>query len=596
MHQKMLSYFKQNKQGIAREARFLGVLLLWIAFHIAFMRQSWTQIEEHELIQKFTSETLSKIEQFDAKIEFWGNQSRRLSGFVNEQPPAKVWLQQDSWAALLDTHPEWIATYIITRRQGFEASVAVTLLSRQVRELIPLDKDSPISWNSEAQSSALQLISSIKNSRALNLSSVRSLRKDSQWIQVAHKAKKSDSGWTTWVVHTFSEQFFPDLQADEMPNEAALYLQSSGKFIFSRRFPALKIETSELQSFMKSMPMPHGTSETTFALSKKPVWVAWQKSEVNEAILLRILPNSKIPKAGKRETPSILKDILWTFVWLLITCAGLWSSYKKGFWRLNFSTLAQSKENNSMEVEETLGDKKTHLKTLKSSLNATQIEREFCRKLLTDVGPLGEIKLAGRATAKIEASPSSQYKGSWWIVQNVDDNKVFVAVGDASGTGLSAATAAYSTRHVIEHTLKIQPKNNNSELLITQLFNLSTLATEGVLLGSVHISLFMAVIELDSQKMAFINAGYPCPILDQGGRKQILLTSFADPICLGSETVPIQPRWVNLQRSSHLTLCNIGARNTDLTELDDSELLKIFIYPFGNAEQRTHLMADFEAS
>ena len=42
------------------------------------------------------------------------------------------------------------------------------------------------------------------------------------------------------------------------------------------------------------------------------------------------------------------------------------------------------------------------------------------------------------------------------------------------------------------------------------------------------------------------------------------------------------PRWVNLTPQASLVICNIGAWKTDLVELDDSELIKIHVHPFGD--------------
>ncbi|NBW83192.1 hypothetical protein EBR21_15695, partial [bacterium] len=192
----------------------------------------------------------------------------------------------------------------------------------------------------------------------------------------------------------------------------------------------------------------------------------------------------------------------------------------------------------------------------------------------------------GNARATVEVSPSSHYKGSWWIIQNIDENRILVAIGDASGEGFAAGTAAYSVRHFIEMIIKRDRTLRDTESFLTLVYDLCAEATEGVLLGSAHVSLFAGIIEIQEQKLCFLNAGYPSPVLKLGGKKSISLFSFFDPIGLGTESHPL-PHWVNLTPQSHLVLCNIGARNTDLDELDDSELVKIHVYPFdSNAEKK----------
>lgn len=207
-------------------------------------------------------------------------------------------------------------------------------------------------------------------------------------------------------------------------------------------------------------------------------------------------------------------------------------------------------------------------------------EREFCRHLLSDVGPIGDIQLNADARAVVEVSPAPHYKGTWWIIQNIDEQRVLIAVGDASGEGLAAGTAAYSVRHFIEVIIQRECRSRDTESFLSLVYDLCGKATEGVLLGSAHVSLFAGIFELDKQKLCFINAGFPSPMLKLANNKQLGLASYCDPIGLSIDGPPL-PRWVNVPFESSLVLCNIGARNVDLDELEESELIKIYLYPYG---------------
>lgn len=581
MVQRLQTYYEQNKKSLFREMRFWSLLCLWVGVFVVVNRMSWKDAAESNHLESFASATEKSLDDFEKRSHFWATASRRLAGFADSMPPSELKSHIASWSSLLESHDEWLSTYIITRRQGFEAGLAATLVSSQVVKLFAEDKESPIPWSNEAQSTALQLISGVKENQNRNLAFVRSLKRGSQWIQFAVKSKSSKPGWSTWVVHTFSEKMFPNLQAENPLAEVALFNSETKKFLFSNGFSALKIEPSELQAFIRMRKTNKGAEESKFALSKKEIWLSWSKSSLNQWILLQALPNAKIPLPQIENAPSFLKEWSVAFIWLVNSCLLLYWSFKRKMWRLRVQKSGAEIAAESNDIETNKPNQSSFDKT---NLRKHEAEREFCRHLLSDIGSAGRIQLAGKATANVEVRSSTLYKGSWWLLENIDSRRILAAIGDASGQGLAAGTAAYSVKHVLGKALKEAAELNDNELLLKKLYNMCALSAEGVLLGSTHCSAFLAIIDLDLQKMVFINAGYPGPMLKLGARKNIVLTPHSDPMGLGSDSIPL-PRWVNLNPGCELVICNIGSRNTDLTELDESELIKIFIHPFGQSQR-----------
>lgn len=576
------------KPALIREARFILIICLWVGFYVFIMRNRWTQIEQRDLVRSFIDSNSRSFAEFESRIKFWDFQAKRLSVFVTDLSPSALKSQHEAWSSIYDAHPEWLGTHVITKRQGFEPSVALTLTSKKLREWLPQDKDTPISWSDEAQSAATQLVAGKGANQPLTMQIIRSIDKDNFWIQVVFKAQKASPGWTSWVVHTFSEKMLPDLQEYSPEFDSIVYFPQSKKILTSREFSKHKIETSELIGLLEKNKTNHkGFSEQSFAIAKKTVWVGWKFSKELDATLIKILPSDKIPSTGKAESPSLFADWLLSLIWMTITALGLLIGYSKNLWRLTLEDLTpmtNAENNNTLKADPYSKDK--HKKLTSALASDIDTEREFCRHLLTDVGPIGDVLLAGNARATVEVSPSTHYKGSWWIIQNIDENRILVAIGDASGEGLAAGTAAYSVRHFIEMIIKRECTSRDTESFLTLVYDLCAQATEGVLLGSAHVSLFAGIIEIEQQKLCFLNAGYPSPVLKLGGKKNISLFSFFDPIGLGTDSHPL-PHWVNLTPQSHLVLCNIGARNTDLDELDDSELIKIHVYPFESNNEKT---------
>lgn len=581
MAQRLHTYYEQNKKSLFREMRFWSLLCLWVVVFVASNRMSWNDTAETNQLQRFAAETEKSLDDFVKRSAFWATTSLRLSGFSDSMSPAEHKSHIASWSLLLESHDEWLSTYVITRRDGFEWGVAATLISSRVVKLFAEDSDSPIAWRNEAQATALQLISGVKENQNRNLAFVRSLKKGSQWIQFALKSKSSKPGWSTWVVHTFSEKMFPNLQAENPLAEVALFNPETNKFLFSKGFSALKIEPSELQAFIQMRKTNQGAEESKFALSKKEIWLSWKKSSSNQWILMQALPYSKIPQPRIENAPSFLKEWSVTLVWLVTSCLLLYWTFTKKMWRLRVkkSSAEIAAESNDLET-----NKQNQSSFDKTNLRKHEAEREFCRHLLADIGSSGRIQLAGKATANVEVRSSTLYKGSWWLLENLDNRRFLAAIGDASGQGLAAGTAAYSVKYVLLKALKEAKEHADNELLLKKLYGLAALSAEGVLLGSTHCSAFLAIIDLDLQKMVFINAGYPGPTLKVGARKHIMLTPDSDPMGLGSNSIPF-PRWVNLNPGCELVICNVGSRNTDLAELDESELIKIFIHPFGESQR-----------
>ncbi|MEN9529832.1 MAG: hypothetical protein RI932_1705 [Pseudomonadota bacterium] len=592
MKERVRAYYELNKATIHREGRFWLVLSVWIALFVMMNRSGWNHADEQNQLNSFSSVTSSSMKDFERRTAYWSNISRRLAAFTNAMSPAELKSHQGTWSALFEHQPEWIATHIVTRRQGFEPSIAATMTSSKATKLFATDKESPIPWSNEVQANALQLISGIKAEQNSNVSFIRSLRPNTQWMQMAHRAKAASPAWSTWVVHTFSEELLPNLQGEQGTAEVALYNAENQKFLYSKGFSSYKIESSELQSFMNSRMAERGAQEHRFAMSRKSVWIAWQKSKETNTFLIQITPAGKIPPEVALDTPSFIMEWMFALLWLATSFVLLLWSYRNQLWRLSLKKDAPDilgLEANTPNNKEVSDNTRRKRKTLRDT------QRDFCQHLLDDFGSAGELKLAGNAVVCIETNSSAEYKGSWWILRNLDEGRIFLAVGDASGAGLAAATSAYTIKYVLNKAVETGSFTEESEVLIQKLYNMAALSAEGVLLGSVHTSMFMAIIEPEAKIMAFINAGYPPPELKYSCKKSILLTPHADPLGLGSDS-QARPRWVNLSENSQLSICNIGCRNIDLTELDESELLKIFVYPFGKSESEAQVDCEDDAA
>lgn len=569
------TYLIKHEEALKREGRFALLLCLWVGLFVAINRGGWKSATELNQRAKFAADNQNHASEIERKVAYWEFQSQRLSDVSLRVSPRNLKQHLSIIRSSLEGQPDWLATHIVTQRNGYEPSVVGGIFSQRIQPFLNADRDSPIPWQKEISANAMQIAASLKTNQTRNISLVRSLSGDADWVQIVFKGIEVKKDWRIWVVHTLSEQFIPTLLDKPRETETALYNTASNRFLFSKAFASLKIDPGELKTFISSHPQQSGEITHQFISHRRSSWVAWRHIKANNLVLISVLTDKKIPSSLLPQSPKVLRDFLMTLVWLVVSYFLLQWSFNRGFWRLSL------KNQVVMKPEGAQLDKETALVS-QSRLSQSARELEFCSHLLTDFGPSGDIKLSGHGTAHIEAIAAESYKGSWWTLKAIDKQRSFIAIGDTSGQGIAAGAASYTMKFILEKALGGAQKNQDNEEVLKQLFNLCSLSAEGTLFNTSHVAVFMAIISLDSKTMTFINAGYPAPMLIQNAKKKVLLIPDSDPLGLGTHTEPM-PRWVNLTQGCRLSICNVGVRNTDLPQLDDSELIKITVSPFGKA-------------
>lgn len=582
------AYILKNRDALTREGRFVLILSLWVGFFVAVNRGNWKSATEVNQLKEFSSGNQQTAEAFEKRLSYWERQAQKISQLSLQVSPSIFKQQLSIWKASLEGQPDWLATHVVTQRKGFEPSVVGSVYSASVDALLAADVDSPVPWQKEIQSNSLQIVASLKNKKSRNLSMVRSLKANAHWIQTVFKSSSTKKDWSIWIVHTLSEQLVPTLLDKTNGSEAALYDKENDRFLFSDAFKTLKIDAGELRSFIRARNQNSGSTLYQFATDRKSSWVAWSSVQKRNSVLISVLPNKKIPTPLLPESPAATHDFLVTLTWLLISYTMLSWTHKKGFWQLRIKKLEGAVKEQAVTTEEPQSQ-------LGSRLSNRAREHEFCSHLLSDFGPSGDIKLSGPGSARVQVIAAERYKGSWWTLKAIDNQRAFIAVGDTTGEGIAAGAASYAMKYILEKALTDAQNHEDSEELLKQLFNLCALSAESALLSSSHVALFMAIISVDSHNMTFINAGYPAPMLTQNAKKKVLLNSDSDPLGLGGQTTPL-PRWVNLTQGCRLSICNVGVRNNDLPELDDSELIKISVSPFGEVAASEFLIDEENAA
>lgn len=116
------------------------------------------------------------------------------------------------------------------------------------------------------------------------------------------------------------------------------------------------------------------------------------------------------------------------------------------------------------------------------------------------VGAFGSYQIVGHF------EPASECGGDWWNYSNVG-NKIFLWIGDATGHGAPAAlitSAARSAAAIIE-SLPEMPPSRALEMMNRAIHETSK--------GQINMTFFIAMIDMDTNKMTYSNASHDPPFL-----------------------------------------------------------------------------------
>lgn len=577
MFDRLKTYITKNQDALLREARFVLLVMLWIGIFVFINRDRWKMTIEQEQLKDFAELAQQHANDFESHLDYWDVQPNQMTQASQRSSPAELRQQLQVWKASFAGRQDWLATHIVSQRKGFEPSVTGSIVSSRVQPLLASDSDSPVPWMKEIQTSAMQIAASLKPKQRRNVSQVRSLKANANWVQAVFYSASQKPGWNTWIVHTLSEHSLPLLLDRPDATATALFNTISNRTLLSSAFAELKLDRGELSKFIKSRTPNSGSLEYQFATQRKPSWVAWSRNQQSGSVLVTVLPYKKIPAPLLPNAPSPTLEFFNAQIWLAVSYQALKWTHAKGWWQLRIQPKAQPNQ-------DATANSNNPQSIFESKLPEEACEREFCSHLLSDFGPSGEVRLPGQGLARVQTIAAEKYKGSWWTIKAIDKKRSLIAVGDTTGSGIAAGAAAYTIKVILERALNDAKRNDDNEELIKQLFNLCTLSAEGALLGSSYVAVFMAIVSIENNTMVFINAGYPAPMLIQNARKKVLLVPDRDPLGLGVQE-DAMPRWVNLMTGCKLSICNVGVRNADLPQIDDSELIKITVAPFGEADE-----------
>lgn len=118
-----------------------------------------------------------------------------------------------------------------------------------------------------------------------------------------------------------------------------------------------------------------------------------------------------------------------------------------------------------------------------------------------------EIKVYAGCSVTGHYEPAAQFSGDWWVADELPDGRVFVAVGDVTGRGVSAALVSATMSGACETAHVLLGAGFDAHGLL-QILNESVRSVGS---GSYAMTCFVAVFDLANGRVTYANAGYPFP-------------------------------------------------------------------------------------
>lgn len=165
-------------------------------------------------------------------------------------------------------------------------------------------------------------------------------------------------------------------------------------------------------------------------------------------------------------------------------------------------------------------------------------------------------------------TPAREVGGDFYDFFKINDNKIAIVIGDASGKGIPAALFAIIASSLIKDHL--MAGDSPSEMIYAVNNRLSENNEE-----SMFVTAWVGVLELDSGKLTFVNAGHNSPLIYKKGKYSYLKDKHG--LVLGAmEDIPYKENIINLNNKDKIFIYTDGvteAHNNDNELFGDERLV-----------------------
>lgn len=184
------------------------------------------------------------------------------------------------------------------------------------------------------------------------------------------------------------------------------------------------------------------------------------------------------------------------------------------------------------------------------------------------------------------ASEEAQVGGDFYDLFSLQDGKIGILIGDVSGKGVRAATLTA----FIEHTIKAYAFQGDTPSLVMEKTNemLSRMSKKAA-----FITVFFGILNKESGRLVYCDAGHPAAIIRRGSEKVELLGTTA-PIIGAIPGLIFEQRGATLSEGDSLVLYTDGvveARRADGEFFGEKRLMDIIKEQQSTSEMPQHIFS-----
>jgi len=179
-------------------------------------------------------------------------------------------------------------------------------------------------------------------------------------------------------------------------------------------------------------------------------------------------------------------------------------------------------------------------------------ELDIANKIQMDMLPIAQdCDLESRVRLYASLNPAREVGGDFYDFFYLDEDRLCFVVADVSGKGVPAALFMAVA---ISYIRAYSSGETSPSAIVQKVNNALCINNE----ASMFVTLFIGIIDLNSGKLSYVNAGHPKPYLHSASKDSYQIESANDPVVGAMEDMDFQEFSIILQRGDRLFIYTDG--------------------------------------
>ena len=190
---------------------------------------------------------------------------------------------------------------------------------------------------------------------------------------------------------------------------------------------------------------------------------------------------------------------------------------------LKLHLLQRKLEETNSSLETIVKQRTDELLKLQLLEHGIELELKIAKEIQSSILPHDLASFKNKVAVFVETKPVRRVGGDFYDFCSIDKNKMFFCIGDVSGKGIPAALFMA----IVKTLIKVEVKHLKSPVDIIVTVNRFLLEENDTCMFA---SVFCGIIDFDSEKIEYCNAGHTAPLLSLHGGKYKFLPLHNDTV------------------------------------------------------------------